>query len=149
MVLTLQYALPAYTASWPNKATVSQQLIDNGVVGASARGAWAFLFGKPTEASSSVQYVAPVIRSTEGRLLREDCVTPCTVNITYRSEILRGDGRMKIRYQTAGWVEYPATGDVKAPENATSGETEFVSLEEGHPAIRVKVFEKVPVLGGR
>ncbi|MEK7219355.1 MAG: hypothetical protein AAB687_01615 [Patescibacteria group bacterium] len=80
---------------------------------------------------------------TEVLKLMYEGLTPCSVNINYRSRILRSDP-IKIKFQNVSdWIKYPAKGDVTAPKEATSGETQFMSTDPTHPHVRVQVYKKM------
>lgn len=129
IILTFQIALPKYVATWPNRDDVSNNLASNGVVGASARGVWTFLFGGTTS-------------TQEGALvLRYECATPCKADIRWPAQIW-GDG-------PDFWVQFPGVrkpvlysrGKFEAPAGVEMGETSFRAADPKKPVI-VRVYER-------
>ena len=75
---------------------------------------------------------------TEVLKLMYEGLTPCSVNINYRSRILSDP--IKIKFQNVSdWIKYPAKGDRDSSKEATSGETQFMSTDPTHPHVRVQV----------
>ena len=94
------------------------------------------------------QQVAPApIEMVEALVPEDECLTPCSVTITYRARIRWGERRpLRIKFPGVDQpVEFPGEGAFKAPTEADVGEYEFVSADPENLHFRVEVFRKVLV----
>lgn len=98
LVFIFQNALPTYAKTWPNRETVSTNLIDHGVAGTGWKGVRIFLFGKPsppppTPPAATVERKIVKIgkEKTLHRFPTDGCITI----------FLRGD-----------WSDYPKGGKI-------------------------------------
>lgn len=108
-------------------------------------------FHRPVGEDDCVEGKAPTpitptpITTTEALVLERECYTPCSVNIAWRFRILRTEA-IRIKWNGFdGWMKYPAKGDLKAPSQMRSGQTDIESDDPQHPNVRVQVYRKVTV----
>ncbi|OGI76210.1 hypothetical protein A3C67_03270 [Candidatus Nomurabacteria bacterium RIFCSPHIGHO2_02_FULL_42_19] len=107
-ILSIQIAFPKYVGTWPNRDTISTTLVDNGVVGTSAKGAWAFMFGKPAPPPPPNVVYSPVV----GRAVAQEVVspprlinatTPVALSVDYEFNL---EANVPIRIKYADGQEY-------------------------------------------
>lgn len=100
---------------------------------------------EPTNTPVSTPVAQKPTTTTEALVLERECYTPCSVNIAWRFRILRTEA-IRVKWNGFdGWIEYPAKGDLRAPSQMRSGQTEFESADPEHPTVRVQVYRKVTV----
>lgn len=124
LVLTLQIALPKYTATWPNRDVVSATLVDNGVLGATAKGARVFLVGKPTPpppAGSPATVYVPVVTGPPQIVYG---TTPATIVADYGYN-LESDAPIMVKYPGEKEFLFTPGGCQHLPQPRESGPKKF------------------------
>ena len=99
----------------------------------------------PSSAATTTSTSAPTpVETVEALVFADECYTPCSMKINYRAKI-RGEGNpLRITFPGVNQpVDYPGEGDFKAPTQMRSGATEFVSLNEARPHVRVQLYKKL------
>ncbi|MDD5721477.1 MAG: hypothetical protein PHT16_03485 [Candidatus Pacebacteria bacterium] len=90
-------------------------------------------------------------QKVEALVLDNECLTPCSGNIPAGRFKIRTDGHpLRIKFKGVhDWVEHPAEGEAKSPSGVEPGEAQFVSSDKENPHVKVWVYKKITVPGGR
>jgi hypothetical protein len=91
-------------------------------------------------------YYAPV----EALVLEHECVTPSSSFVGWGYKVRTDGDPLRIKYNGCSeWFEQPARGQFQAPGCFTPGEALFASRDEKNPHVKVWVYRKITVQGGR
>ena len=143
---TLQLGFPKYTATWANRDEISNTLETNGVLGASGKATWVFLFGKPAPESPRVVSRIAQPEMVEALVPVFEGYTPCSSFVGWEY-VVRSDGYpLRIKYQRSDWIEISGKGEEnEAPKTFQPGEAQFVSPDPLNLKVPVHIYKKVIV----
>jgi len=86
---------------------------------------------------------APDTEVREALILEKECVTPCSVKITFRFKIRTDGDPLWIRYPCVDTlVPHPGKGEGKVPPEMCSGETFLTSRDSANPHVRTWTYRK-------
>jgi len=92
---------------------------------------------------------APTVAPVEALVLMHECFTPCSAFVGWSYKVRTDGDPIRIKYQGADWFDQPARGNFKAPKGFQPGEAQFASSDETNPHVKVCVYKKIIVQGGR
>lgn len=87
---------------------------------------------------------------TNALILMSECYTPCSADIQWKARIHTMGEPIEIKFPgIQEWFDHPAEGDAQAPRGVETGETFFRSANPSKEHIRVQVYKRITVQGGR
>lgn len=93
---------------------------------------------------------AQVTHPVEALVLMHECTTPCPAHVGWSYKIRTDGDPIRIKYHgCTEWFDQPGKGSFPAPKCFQPGEAQFVSSDEVHPNVKVWVYKKTTVEGGR
>lgn len=138
-ILTLRIAYPRYIDSWATREEVSTTLIDHGVVGASAKGVWVLMFGRPTP-SAPTPAGRPVSYAPATPIAECSANPTCSLHVGWDTKIKTGDRPVLVKFHgKTEWIPLSGRRDDKFTlDQFSPGEAQFVSPDS--TPVQVQTF---------
>ena len=116
--------------------------------------AWLATPSEETEVKATTQPAtqptAPEVGTREVLLLEQECLSPCSSYVGWNYKVRTDGDPIGIRYHgCSDWFDQPGKGNFPAPKCFKPGDAEFRSSDEKNLHVRVQVYRKTTVQGGR